>query len=79
MMAVDLAPGERVAAGKPKRLFDAGWELGGGWDPAITASFAVMPDGERFLMIRYEPAAIPTRINVILNWFVELNRRVPTR
>lgn len=77
MMAVDLAPGERVAVGKPRRLFDAGWELGVGWEPRIGASFAVMPDGERFLMIRYEPAAIPTRINVILNWFDELNRRVP--
>jgi len=79
MMAVDLAPGERVAVGAPKRLFDAGWELVGGWDPAITASFAVIPDGERFLMVRYEPAAIPTRVNVILNWFDELTRRVPTR
>jgi hypothetical protein len=28
-------------------------------------------------MIRYEPDAIPTRINVILNWFQELTRRVP--
>ena len=79
MMAVDLAQGERLAVGKPKRLFDAGWELGSGWDPAITASFAVMPDGERFLMVRYEPDAIPTRINVVLNWFDELRRRVPTR
>ena len=41
-------------------------------------SFAVMPDGERFLMVRYEPAAIPTRINVILNWLEELKRLVPT-
>ncbi|MBI3050002.1 MAG: PD40 domain-containing protein [Acidobacteria bacterium] len=79
MMAVDVAPGERVTFGKPKKLFDAGWELGVGWDPAVNASFAVMPDDERFLMIRYEPAAIPTRINVILNWFQELNRRVPVR
>lgn len=79
MMAVDLAPGECVAVGKPKKLFDAGWELGGGWDPVINKSFAVMPDGERFLMVRYEPAAIPTRINVILNWFEELTRKVPVK
>jgi serine/threonine-protein kinase len=77
MMAVDLTPGERVAVGKPTKLFEAGWELGVGREQAVSASYAVMPDGERFLMVRYEPEAIPTRINVILNWFDELRRRVP--
>jgi hypothetical protein len=28
-------------------------------------------------MLHYEPAAIPTRINVILNWFDELKRKAP--
>ena len=79
MMAVDFVPGERVAVGKPKKLFDGGWELGVGRNAGLDdASFAIMPDGERFLMVRYEPAAIPTRINVILNWLEELKRLVPT-
>lgn len=77
MMVVDIASGERIAVGKPKTLFDAGWELGSSRDPIPKVSYAVMPDGERFLMVRYEPAAIPTRINVVLNWFDELTRRVP--
>ena len=76
MMAVDIMAGQRVAMGKPKELFDRGWELGAALN-LDNASFAVMPDGERFLMVHYEPAAIPTRINVILNWFDELRRRVP--
>jgi len=36
-------------------------------------------EGEHFLMVRYEPAAIPTRINVILDWTKELERLVPSR
>jgi len=35
-----------------------------------------MPDG-RLLMVRNEPDAVPTRINVIFNWFEELERLVP--
>jgi hypothetical protein len=36
-----------------------------------------MPDGKRFLMVRSEPAAIPTRIDVIFNLFDELKKKVP--
>ena len=35
----------------------------------------VMPDGQRFLMIKEEPL---THVNVVLNWFEELKRLVPT-
>ena len=37
-----------------------------------------MPDGESFLMIRQAPEAIPTRIDIILNWFEKLNELVTT-
>lgn len=39
-------------------------------------NYDVLPDG-RFLMVKNEPEAIPTRIDVIFNWFEELNRLVP--
>jgi hypothetical protein len=42
------------------------------------AGYAVAPDGRRFLILRPEPKAIPTQINVVLNWFEELKARVPT-
>jgi serine/threonine protein kinase/Tol biopolymer transport system component len=71
MMAADVQTGARLSAGKPRRLFDGGWQLAAG------VPFAVMPDGKRFLMVRYEPAAIPTRMDVIFNWFDELKNRVP--
>ena len=38
----------------------------------------IAPDGQRFLMIQpVEPEQPPTQINVVLNWFEELKRRVP--
>jgi dipeptidyl aminopeptidase/acylaminoacyl peptidase len=55
-----------LSVGSPQQLFDGGWELSGDFD------FEVMPDDESFLMIRQAPEAIPTRINLILNWFTQL-------
>jgi hypothetical protein len=31
-------------------------------------SYAVAPDGRRFLMIRRDPGSIPNQLNVILDW-----------
>jgi hypothetical protein len=39
----------------------------------------VSADGQQFLMVkRTEQAASVTQINVVLNWFEELKRRVPS-
>jgi hypothetical protein len=77
--AVAFEPGFRVDT--PRRLFTMDGFLpsvrGRSWDPA--------PDGTRFLMIR-DPGSIvatdsgdtaPQRVDVVLNWFEELKRRVP--
>jgi len=79
LMAVDIQTGPTFVAGKPRRLFDGGWHL-----PAFVAAsrssdipFAVMPDGKRFLMVRFEREALPARIDIIFNWFEELNQKVP--
>jgi len=39
----------------------------------------VTPDGQRFLMVKpvAQQGAAATQINVVLNWFEELRRRVP--
>jgi hypothetical protein len=43
-------------------------------------NYDVAPDGQHFLMVQgSEQEAAPTRLNVIVNWFEELKRRVPTR
>jgi hypothetical protein len=37
----------------------------------------VTPDGRRFLMIKDAATEQVTQINVVVNWFDELKRRVP--
>ena len=70
-VAVDTT-GSSVEFGERVRLFDASAYLS---DQGINPAFAVMPDGETFLMTRRGGAR--DRINVILNWFEELKERVP--
>jgi len=43
-------------------------------------NYDVSPDGQRFLMLKpsEQEQAAPTQINVVLNWFEELKRRVPS-
>jgi hypothetical protein len=45
----------------------------------MNANSDVSPDGQRFLMLKPTSAqeAVPTQINVVLNWFEELRQRVP--
>ena len=35
------------------------------------------PDGQRFVMVDESEAAPPVRLNLVLNWFRELEQRVP--
>jgi len=75
MMAVDIATQPSFAAGKPRALFEGRYER----SPATSPNYDVSPDGQRFLMLKAgeQEAATPTQINVVLNWFEELKRRVP--
>jgi Tol biopolymer transport system component len=78
MMAVEVATKPSFSVGTPKMLFEGGYQL----LPAIsTPNYDVSPDGQRFLMLKpVESAqAAPTQINVVLNWFEELKRRVPPK
>jgi Tol biopolymer transport system component len=76
MMAVDIAMHPGLTVGKPHVLFSGPYEA----TPATFSNYDVTPDGQRFLMLK--PAdtgeSAPTQINVVLNWFEELKRRVPT-
>jgi hypothetical protein len=72
-----------VRVGTPRRLFESSaymWaDAGRAWDPD--------PTGQRFIVIRNPAGATtnatvpeePARIDVVLNWFEELERRVPTK
>jgi Tol biopolymer transport system component len=76
MMAVDIATQPSLTAGKPRVLFEGRYNP----SPGTSPNYDVAPDGQRFLMIKPADAgeAAPTQINVVLNWFEELKRRVPT-
>jgi Tol biopolymer transport system component len=76
MMAVEIVTQPSFSAGRPKLLFE------GRYLPSTvqTANYTVSPDGQRFLMVKPRAAdeSAPTQINIVLNWFEELKRRVPT-
>jgi len=76
MMAVDVTIQPSFSVGKPKMLFEGQFEPA----PATFPNYDVSPDGQRFLMLKptEQEQAAPTQINVVLNWFEELKRRVPT-
>jgi Tol biopolymer transport system component len=75
MMAVDIATQPGFSAGKPRVLFEGQYQP----TPATFPNYDVSPDGQRFLMLKASESAetAPTQINVVLNWFEELKRRVP--
>ena len=66
MMAVDITTSPSFTAGNARLLFEGQYQ-----------SYDVTADAERFLMIR-EGEQGATRLNVVLNWFEELKRLVPT-
>jgi dipeptidyl aminopeptidase/acylaminoacyl peptidase len=74
MMGVEITTQPEFSAGTPKALFE------GRYQPSpILNNYDVSPDGQRFLMLKPSETreAAPTQINVVLNWFEELKRRVP--
>jgi Tol biopolymer transport system component len=76
MMAVDVTTQPSFSVGKPKMLFEGRYEP----SPFPNSNYDVSPDGQRFLMLKpvEQAEAAPTQINVVLNWFEELKRRVPS-
>jgi Tol biopolymer transport system component/predicted Ser/Thr protein kinase len=75
MMAVDIATQPGFVAGKPRMLFEGRYAR----SPATSPNYDVSLDGQHFLMLKPDEkeTAAPTQINVVLNWFEELKRRVP--
>jgi len=69
MMAIDVSTDSGFTAGTPKVLFERQYAYGTG---TTMANYDVTPDGH-FVMVKNDPA----RLNVVLNWFEELKRKVP--
>jgi len=68
MMAVDVETKPTFRAGRPRLLFEG----------PFLSSYNVDTDDKRFFMIKRDPVESgPPRVNVVLNWFAEVERRVP--
>ncbi len=71
------ASGSTFSAGKPAKVFDAKYST-----PFPPRQYDVSPDGQRFLMLKDsaggDPDATPASMVVVLNWFEELKRLLPT-
>ncbi len=67
LMIVDVETKPTFRAERPRMLFEGSF-----------LDYDVSPDGTRFLMIKPDPAETsPAHVNVVLNWFEEVKRRVP--
>ena len=71
---VALADGKRVGA--PRRIADGPFQPG-----AVTGlpNYAVASDGRLLMIVQTAAQAQPDRLSVTVNWFTELQQRVPTR
>ena len=78
MMAVDIQTQPTFSAGKPRLLFEAP-KAAVQPRAGLGGDYSVSPDGQRFLMVRprEQAQASLTQINVVMNWFEELKRKVP--
>ena len=72
MMAVSVKTVPTFTAGKPSLLFEIKYVT----SLRSPSSYDVSLDGQRFLMVKEEGRG--PEIHVVLNWFEELKRLVPT-
>ena len=72
MMSVDVSTVPDVMLSPPRLLFEQSYAFGSG---ITIANYDVTRDGQQFVMVKDEPTA--ARLNVVLNWFTDLNRSVP--
>ena len=73
MMVVSVETKPNFSAAKPTVLFEGSYVI----HPRGLHYYDISPDGQRFLMIKEEQTTT-AQINVVLNWFEELKRLVPT-
>ena len=75
LMVVAVTNGGAFSVGIPEALF-GGTYTRNAWS---IRDYDILPDGQQFVMIQNDPESTPTHMNVVLNWFNELERLVPTK
>jgi hypothetical protein len=73
MLAVSIASAPGFTVGKPQLLFSAPFIH------SASPAYAVTRDGQHFLMVKAKETPPVRQINIVVNWFEELKRRVSTR
>jgi Tol biopolymer transport system component len=66
VMVAPIEAGSPFAAGTPRSLFEGRFE----------EAYDVAPDGNRFLMLRNQDAALVPQLNVVIGWSEELGQRL---
>jgi serine/threonine-protein kinase len=84
-MAVEVETEPTFKYGNPKTLFK-GTYLFGTSGRTVATQWDIHPNGKKFLMVKpasstgaASAAALPRKIIIVLNWFEELKKRVPTK
>ena len=72
MLVVDITTEPTFSASTPRVLFEGGFQRSQG----SSAFYDISPDGQRFLMLQQPVGG--GQIAVVLNFFEELRRLVPT-
>jgi eukaryotic-like serine/threonine-protein kinase len=71
---VDFAPA--FAASRPRLLFEGRYEVS--FLVSGQRFYDVSPDGQRFLMVKSDTPTTPRQLHLVVNWFEELKRLVPS-
>ncbi len=72
MIAVEIESGAELTAGAPMLLFEGDFLAAD-----FSRNYDVTADGEQFIMVADDPDAVEPHIEVVLNWFEELQERAP--
>ena len=78
MLLVSVETEPTFRAGRPEVLFEGSYATSIPFNVVGYQYYDISPDGQRFLMIKQSEQVRDTQINVVLNWFEELKRLVPT-
>ena len=73
MLTVAVETEPAFDAGDPQLLFEERYGVEADRNP----NYDVAPDGQRFVMVKSDQDSAPTQLHVVLDWFEELNARVP--
>ncbi len=72
LIGVNVQTSPAFSMESQKRLFESHHGMAG-----TGRNYDISPDGRYFVMVRTEGAPIAPRLNMVLNWFGELNSTAP--